>query len=168
MMESFDLYIGTETMLTPQEEADGRYMALALEEAAAAAAEGEVPVGALIVSGDRIIARAHNRPIVLNDPTAHAEILAIRAAAITEGNYRLTGTTLYVTLEPCFMCAGAIIHARIRRVVFGARDPKGGAVVSIGRIFADARLNHSVEFAGGVKEGPCAEILSSFFQQKRL
>ncbi len=144
------------------------YMALALEEAAAAAAEGEVPVGALIVRGGRVVSRDHNRPIALNDPTAHAEILAMRAAARCAGNYRLTGTTLYVTLEPCFMCAGAVIHARIGRVVFGARDPKGGAVVSGGRVFADTRLNHCVEFAGGVMEGPCAEILSSFFRKKRL
>jgi tRNA(adenine34) deaminase len=150
------------------EELDVSCMALALEEAAAAAAEGEVPVGALIVRGEQIIARAHNHPIALNDPTAHAEILAIRAAALYMGNYRLPGTTLYVTLEPCFMCAGAIIHARIGRVVFGAKDPKGGAVVSAGCVFADARLNHRVEFAGGVMEGRCAEILSSFFQQKRL
>ncbi|MFA5182072.1 MAG: tRNA adenosine(34) deaminase TadA [Syntrophales bacterium] len=149
-------------------EADERYMALALEAAAAAAAEGEVPVGAIIVSDGRVIVRAYNRPIALNDPTAHAEILAIRAAAREAGNYRLPGTTLYVTLEPCFMCAGAVIHARIGRVVFGAKDPKGGAVVSIASVFGDARLNHRVEFTGGVMEGRCAEILSSFFQQKRL
>lgn len=157
-----------EMTMTPPGEADMHYMALALEEAAAAAAEGEVPVGALIVRGGRVVSRDHNRPIALNDPTAHAEILAMRAAARCAGNYRLTGTTLYVTLEPCFMCAGAVIHARIGRVVFGARDPKGGAVVSSGRVFADTRLNHRVEFAGGVMEGPCAEILSSFFRKKRL
>ena len=154
--------------MTTHEEKDARYMALALEEAAAAAAEGEVPVGALIVNGGQVIARDHNRPITLIDPTAHAEILVIRAAARYEGNYRLSGTTLYVTLEPCLMCAGAIIHARISRVVFGARDPKGGAVVSVGRTFEDTRLNHHVDFTGGVMEGPCAEILSSFFQQKRI
>ncbi|MCX5827865.1 MAG: tRNA adenosine(34) deaminase TadA [Deltaproteobacteria bacterium] len=154
--------------MTPHGEVDALYMALALEEAATAAAEGEVPVGAIIVSDDRVIARAHNRPIALHDPTAHAEILAIRAAARYAGNYRLSGTTLYVTLEPCLMCAGAVIHARIGRVVFGARDPKGGAVVSLGRVFADTRLNHHVDFTGGVMEGMCAEILSSFFQQKRL
>ena len=154
--------------MTPHEETDARYMALALEEAAAAAAEGEVPVGALIVNGDRVIARDHNRPIILIDPTAHAEILVIRAAARYVGNYRLSGTTLYVTLEPCIMCAGAVIHARIGRVVFGARDPKGGAVVSVGRVFEDTRLNHHVDFTGGVMEGQCAEILSSFFQQKRI
>ncbi|MEI7638851.1 MAG: tRNA adenosine(34) deaminase TadA [Syntrophus sp. (in: bacteria)] len=154
--------------MTTHGEVDALYMALALEEAAAAVAEGEVPVGALIVSDDQVIARAHNRPIALNDPTAHAEILAIRAAARYAGNYRLSGTTLYVTLEPCLMCAGAVIHARIGRVVFGARDPKGGAVVSVGRVFEDTRLNHHVDFTGGVMEGPCTEILSSFFQQKRL
>ncbi|MCK9197534.1 MAG: tRNA adenosine(34) deaminase TadA [Syntrophales bacterium] len=154
--------------MMPHGEMDGLYMALALEEAAAAAAEGEVPVGALIVSDAQIIARAHNRPIALNDPTAHAEILAIRTAARYAGNYRLSGMTLYVTLEPCFMCAGAVIHARIGRVIFGARDPKGGAVVSIGRIFDDKLLNHHVDFTGGIMEGLCSEILSSFFQRKRL
>jgi len=154
--------------MTPHGEADGRYMALALEEAAAAAAAGEVPVGALIVSDGRIIARAHNRPIAMNDPTAHAEILVIRAAARHAGNYRLSGATLYVTLEPCFMCAGAVIHARVSRVVFGAMDPKGGAVVSVGRVFENTLLNHRVDFTGGVMEKQCAEILSSFFQQKRL
>ncbi len=154
--------------MTTHEETDARYMAMALEEAAAAAAEGEVPVGALIVNGGQVIARDHNRPITLIDPTAHAEILVIRAAARYEGNYRLSGMTLYVTLEPCLMCAGAIIHARISRVVFGARDPKGGAVVSVGRTFEDTRLNHHVDFTGGIMEGPCAEILSSFFQQKRI
>jgi tRNA(adenine34) deaminase len=168
MTQNADNYECGEMAVTPQGEVDGRYMALALEEAAAAAAEGEVPVGALIVRDDRVIARAHNRPIALNDPTAHAEILAVRAAARQIDNYRLSGSTLYVTLEPCFMCAGAVIHARIGRVVFGAKDPKGGAVVSIGRVFADTRLNHHVDFAGGVMEGQCAEILSSFFQQKRL
>ncbi len=154
--------------MTPHGEADARFMVLALAEAAVAAAEGEVPVGALIVSDNQIIARAHNRPIALNDPTAHAEILAIRAAAQYTGNYRLSGMTLYVTLEPCLMCAGAVIHARIKRVVFGASDPKGGAVVSVSRVFDDSRLNHIVNFTGGVMEGRCAEILSSFFQRKRL
>ena len=168
MTQNADNYKGSEMTMMPHGEMDGLYMALALEEAAAAAAEGEVPVGALIVSDAQIIARAHNRPIALNDPTAHAEILAIRAAARYAGNYRLSGMTLYVTLEPCLMCAGAVIHARIGRVVFGARDPKGGAVVSIGRVFDDTLLNHHVDFTGGIMEGLCAEILSSFFQQKRL
>jgi len=160
--------MGVELTLPPGGEADMRYMALALEEAAAAAREGEVPVGALIVSDGLVMARDHNRPIAWKDPTAHAEILVIRAAAVQANNYRLSGTTLYVTLEPCFMCAGAIIHARIGRLVFGARDPKGGAVVSVGRVFDDSRLNHRVDYTGGVREGRCAEIMSSFFQQKRL
>ncbi len=168
MTGNSDNYTDTETTMTPHGDLDRRYMDLALEEAAAAAAEGEVPVGALIVSDGQVIARAHNRPIGLNDPTAHAEILAIRSAARQAGNYRLSGTTLYVTLEPCLMCAGAVIHARIGRVVFGASDPKGGAVVSIGRVFTDTRLNHQVDFTGGILAGRCAEILSSFFQQKRL
>jgi tRNA(adenine34) deaminase len=168
MMISADNYANYEMTMTPQGEADMRYMALALEEATVAAAEGEVPIGAIIVSDDQIVARAHNRPIALKDPTAHAEILAIRTAARYTGNYRLSGMTLYVTLEPCFMCAGAVIHARISRVVFGATDLKGGAVVSVGRVFDDVRLNHHVDFTRGILEGPCAEILSSFFQQKRL
>ncbi len=148
--------------------ADVFYMGEALAEAARAAAAGEVPVGAVIVREGRIIARSHNRPLGLNDPTAHAELLAIREAARAMNNYRLLGTTLYTTLEPCLMCAGAMIHARIGRLVFGARDPKGGAVVSVARVFSDCRPNHFVEFLGGVLAERCAEILSSFFMQKRL
>ena len=147
---------------------DAAYMREALAEAEKAAAAGEVPVGAVIVLGGRILARSHNRPIGLNDPTAHAELLAIRAAERIMGNYRLLETTLYTTLEPCLMCAGAMVHARIRRLVFGAPDPKGGAVVSGGRVFTDCRPNHVIEFVGGVLEDRCTEILSSFFKQKRL
>ncbi len=147
---------------------DADFMDAALAEAAKAAAAGEVPVGAIIVREGRIIARAHNRPIGMNDPTAHAEILALREAARAMNNYRLPDTTLYTTLEPCLMCAGAMLHARIGRLVFGARDPKGGAVVSRSRIFTDYRANHFVEWSGGVREEQCAEILSSFFAQKRI
>ncbi|MDI9571282.1 MAG: tRNA adenosine(34) deaminase TadA [Pseudomonadota bacterium] len=147
---------------------DALFMDLALAEAAQAAVAGEVPVGAVVVLDGRVIARAGNRPIGLKDPTAHAEILAIREAARIMGNYRLPGATLYTTLEPCPMCAGAMIHARVRRLVFGARDPKGGAVVSAARIFDEYPGNHAVEYLGGVREERCAEILSSFFMQKRL
>ena len=149
-------------------EDDAFFMDLALAEAAAAAAAGEVPVGAVIVLAGRVIARAGHRPISLKDPTAHAEILAIREAARITDNYRLPGTILYTTLEPCPMCAGAMIHARVCRLVFGTRDPKGGAVVSAARMFDDYPGNHVVEYLGGVREESCAEILSSFFMQKRL
>lgn len=143
-------------------------MRLALEEACLARDAGEVPVGAVIVRGEELLGQAHNSPVSLNDPSAHAEVLAIRRAAALLGNYRLTGATLYVTIEPCLMCAGAILQARIERVVFGAADPKGGAVVSLYRLFDDRRLNHSVEVTQGVLQEACAEILSGFFRAKRL
>jgi tRNA(adenine34) deaminase len=143
-------------------------MRIALEEAALAAAKGEVPVGAVIVRDGRLLARAHNRPVASQDPSAHAEILAIRQAAAETANYRLVGTTLYVTIEPCLMCAGAILQARIGRVVFGAADSKGGAVVSLYRLFEDGRLNHAVAVSQGVLAAPCAEILSGFFRGKRI
>jgi tRNA(adenine34) deaminase len=147
---------------------DEAAMTLALEEAARARAAGEVPVGAVIVREGALLASAHNGPISLNDPSAHAEILAIRRATAGAGNYRLTGATLYVTLEPCLMCAGAILQARLARVVFGAADPKGGAVVSLYRIFEDGRFNHRVAVTEGVLREACAEILSGFFRQKRV
>jgi len=147
---------------------DEKLILLALEEAALSLKEGEVPVGAIITSGKEIIAKAHNRPIALNDPSAHAEMLAIRMAAEKTGNYRLPEASLYVTLEPCIMCVGAIIQARIGRIVFGAEDPKTGAVVSLYNILNDKRLNHSVEVCGGVYREACAEILSRFFRQKRV
>ena len=149
-------------------EIDEKWMELALEEAALAREAGEVPVGAVIVRGEELLARAHNRPISLHDPSAHAEILAIRRAAAAAGNYRLAGTTLYATLEPCIMCAGAIIHARIERLVFGAADPKNGAAVSLYRLFEDRRFNHTVAVTVGVLQEACAEILSGFFREKRL
>ena len=149
-------------------ETDEKWMRLALEEAALAWSAGEVPVGAVIVGGEELLSRAHNAPIAYNDPSAHAELLAIRQAAAARGNYRLTGTTLYATLEPCPMCAGAIIQARIGRVVFGARDPKNGAVVSLYRLFEDRRLNHAVAVTDGILREACAEILSGFFREKRL
>ena len=147
---------------------DDIFMEIALEEARCALAEGEVPIGAVITRGNEMIARAHNRPIAAHDPSAHAEIAAIREAATARGNYRLTGTTLYVTLEPCIMCAGAIIQARIDRLVFGARDKKGGGIVSLYNLLNDERLNHFVTITEGVRGETCAEILSGFFRGKRI
>lgn len=143
-------------------------MKLALTEAQKGLVEGEVPVGAVIVLDNRVIARAHNKPVSLNDPSAHAEVLALRKAAKKIGNYRLTGAEMYVTLEPCVMCSGAVLNARIKRIVFGARDPKGGAVVSLFRMLEDKRLNHSVEVVHGIMEEACSEILSRFFREKRI
>lgn len=142
-------------------------MRMALGEAESALESGEVPVGAVITTEGRVLARTHNSPILMKDPTAHAEILAIREAANRTGNYRLHGTTLYVTIEPCPMCAGAIIHARIARLVFGATDPKGGALSLYGML-NDRKLNHFVEVTGGVLKEKCSEILSRFFQEKRI
>ena len=147
---------------------DEKFIDLAIEEASLAFMEGEVPVGAVITRGNEILAKSHNRSISMKDPSAHAEILAIRRAAHMLGNYRLTGTTLYVTLEPCIMCAGAIVQARIQRVVFGADDPKGGGIVSLYGILHDKRLNHSVDVRSGIKKDACSEILSRFFREKRI
>jgi len=147
--------------------ADVSLMQVALEEARAAAAAGEVPIGALIVLGDKILARAGNRTIRDGDPTAHAEILVIREAALLLRNYRMPGTTLYVTIEPCSMCAGAIIQARIPRLVYGADDPKGGAVRSCFEVLSNTSLNHQVEVTSGVLAEDCASILQSFFAARR-
>ena len=143
-------------------------MSLALEEAGLAYDEGEVPIGAVLTLGDEIIARGHNRSIALSDPTAHAEILTLRSGGEKMGNYRLPGATLYVTLEPCLMCAGAILQARLARVVFGAFDPKAGAVTSLYQVLHDERINHSVEITCGVHKELCGEILSRFFREKRV
>ncbi len=149
-------------------ETDDHFMGQALEEARRALGAGEVPVGAVVVGEDgKILAQAHNFPISLNDPTAHAEILALRQAAEILGNYRLPGATLYVTMEPCLMCTGALIYARIRRLVFGAPDPKAGACVSLYRIPEDPRLNHHIEVTGGVREAECRELVQEFFREKR-
>ena len=129
--------------------------------------EGEVPVGAVLVKDDNIIAEGWNHPIATHDPTAHAEIMALRNAAKKMGNYRLINTTLYVTLEPCVMCAGAIIHARVSKVVFGASDPKTGAAGSMFDILGTEKLNHKVEIESGVLEQECAEKLKIFFKAKR-
>ena len=146
---------------------DSEFMGLALDLAREAGAAGEVPVGALIVWGGEVVGRGFNQPVSRHDPTAHAEIMALRDAATRLGNYRLPGCSLYVTLEPCAMCAGAIMHARIDRVVFGARDPKTGAAGSVIDLFAEARLNHHATIVGGVLAAECGSLLSSFFGARR-
>lgn len=143
------------------------YMQEALKLAAQAAAAGEVPVGAVVVKDGAIIGRGYNQPIAGVDPTAHAEITAMRDAAKTLGNYRLTDCDLYVTLEPCVMCSGAIMHARIRRVIFGARDPKTGACGSAIDLFAQAHLNHHAEVNGGMLADEAVALLQDFFSQRR-
>jgi len=142
-------------------------MGVALEEAQRAGDEGEVPVGAVLVSGGKVIGRGRNRPIALSDPTAHAEILAIRQGANLTGNYRLPGATLFVTVEPCPMCAGALIQARVKRLVYGAEDPKAGGVRSLYFLLEDERLNHRVEVTAGVLLEECREVLRRFFQERR-
>ena len=146
---------------------DVQYMRLALEQARAAATAGEVPVGAVLVMGDRIIARAANRTIADCDPTAHAEIIALREAARELGNYRLGGATLYVTLEPCSMCAGAMVQARIARLMYGCDDPKGGAVRSCFAVLDHPMLNHRVEVTSGVLAEECAAAIQAFFAAHR-
>lgn len=146
---------------------DSRWMDHALQLAQRAAAEGEVPVGAVLVKDGDILGEGWNRPIGLHDPSAHAEMLALRAAGARIGNYRLPGTTLYVTLEPCVMCAGLITHARVQRLVFGAADPKAGAVHSLYDVIGTPRLNHVVEWTGGVREPECATLLRDFFRARR-
>jgi len=146
---------------------DERFMRAALREAARAMKEEEVPVGAVVVHEGRILARAHNRSIHLNDPTAHAEILALRRAARKLGNYRLAGCSLYVTIEPCAMCAGAIVQARVQRVVFGTADPKAGAGGSVLPVLNHPKLNHRAEVRSGVLKEECASILREFFRHRR-
>ena len=142
-------------------------MARAIAEARRAAEAGEVPVGAVVAIGGAIAGAGHNRPIAAKDPTAHAEIAAIRAAATAVGEYRLAGASLYVTLEPCVMCVGAIINARIARVYYGARDEKAGALGSVYDIGRDGRLNHRIEAYGGLMESECAALLRDFFRARR-
>lgn len=148
-------------------EADLRWMRHALTLAQRAEAAGEVPVGAVLVKNDEIIGEGWNQPIGLHDPSAHAEMIALRAAGTYQQNYRLTDSTLYVTLEPCIMCAGAILHARLARVVFGAYDPKAGAVSSVYDVLTVPRLNHSLICEGGVLEQECSELLRGFFRSRR-
>jgi tRNA(adenine34) deaminase len=145
-----------------------RYMRAALEQALLGREAGEVPIGAVVVIDDEIVARAFNRPIGAVDPTAHAEVLVLRDAARAIGNYRLTGARIYVTIEPCLMCVGAMIHARVGEVVFGAMEPRAGALVSACRALEVPGLNHQFEVAGGVLEQECRDLIQQFFREKRV
>src|SRR5436305_3410779 len=147
--------------------ADELWMNEALQEALAARAENEVPIGAVVLCGDRIVGRGHNRTISDNDPTAHAEIVALRAAARAIGNHRLIECEMFATLEPCPMCAGALVHARLRRLVYGADDPKAGAVRSVVAVLNAPQLNHQMELVAGVPAGRSADLLQSFFRERR-
>ncbi len=147
---------------------DDDFMRHALALARHGAEQGEVPVGAVLVSGDgRILGEGYNRPICSHDPTGHAEVIALREGAAALGNYRLLDTTLYVTLEPCIMCAGAIVHARVKRLVYGAADPKGGAAGSVFDVFASGKVNHRVIVDGGVLAEECGAVLTEFFRARR-
>lgn len=146
---------------------DQAWMRHALKLARRAAELGEVPVGAVLVRGEEAIAEGWNRPIASHDPSAHAEMVALREAAQTLRNYRLNGLTLYVTLEPCVMCAGAMVHARLDRLVYGAADPKAGAVNSVYDVIANPRLNHTLEWTGGVLADECGAVLQEFFRARR-
>ncbi len=148
-------------------EEDIYYMRMALEEAGIAFAEGEVPVGAVLTKNGDVVARAHNCRESSHDPTGHAEIMALRSGANENSGWRLTDATLYVTKEPCIMCAGAMVNARLGRLVYGCKDAKGGAVDSLYNLLSDGRLNHQVEVISGVLEEECAEILKRFFQERR-
>ena len=151
----------------PEIQQDRRFMRRALELAQNARAAGEVPIGAVLTMDGAVIGEGYNRPISNHDPTAHAEVQALRDAAERRGNYRLPGAVLYVTLEPCAMCAGAIMHARVARVVFGAPDPKTGACGSVVNLFAEARLNHHAQVQGGVLAEECGALLRAFFASRR-
>jgi tRNA(adenine34) deaminase len=151
----------------PEKETDTYFMRIALEEAVLAFNEGEVPVGAVLAKGGAILSKAHNCKESSNDPTGHAEILAIRSGAGGDSKWRLTDATLYVTKEPCVMCAGAMVNARLGRLVYGCKDEKGGAVNSLYTLLSDKRLNHQVEVISGVLEEECVEILKRFFRGKR-
>jgi tRNA(adenine34) deaminase len=146
---------------------DEQWMRYALHRALQAGERGEVPVGAVVVVGGGLVAEGSNEPIATNDPTAHAEIVAIRRAAAELGNYRLTGATLYVTIEPCQMCVGAMIHARVARLIYGAPEPKAGAIESAMRAHEHPALNHRMEVAGRVLEAECREVMQRFFEARR-
>jgi tRNA(adenine34) deaminase len=150
-----------------QAELDRQFMEQALEQAQLAAAGGEVPVGAVIVRNGVVLSKAFNKPITNHDPSAHAEMLALRHAALSEENYRLPGTTLYVTLEPCTMCAGAMLHARVDRIVYGAADPKTGAAGSVLDVFSSKQINHQTVIEGGVMGEECGQLLRDFFKERR-
>ena len=146
---------------------DELYMRMALEEAQKAGQNGEVPVGAILVKGDQVLARDHNRCIEYNDPTAHAEILVLREGGKASGNYRLNETVMYVTAEPCPMCASAMVHGRVSKLVFGTLEPKFGAIESKFQFLKDSSLNHRVEVEGGILEKECGEVLKAFFKERR-
>jgi tRNA(adenine34) deaminase len=150
-----------------QAELDRQFMQQALDQAKLAAAAGEVPVGAVLVRDGQVISTGFNRPITNSDPSAHAEMMALRAAAQSESNYRLPGTTLYVTLEPCTMCAGAMLHARVGRVVFGSPDPKTGAAGSVLNVFSEKQINHQTQVEGGIMSEECGQVLRDFFKGRR-
>lgn len=150
-----------------QAELDQQYMRMAIEQAQLAAQSGEVPVGAVLVKDGQVISKAFNKPIANHDPSAHAEMLALREAALAEENYRIPGCTLYVTLEPCAMCSGAMLHARIYRVVYGASDPKTGAAGSVLDIFASKQINHQTSVEGGIMSEECGQLLRDFFKGRR-
>lgn len=152
---------------SPEADDDRLWMARALEQARASWGRGEVPVGAVLVRDGRLLAEGHNLTFTLSDPTAHAEVVAIRAAAADQGDFRLNDSTLYVTLEPCAMCSGAIVLARVPRVVYGAADPKAGMVGTLGNLLQDARLNHRCEVTAGVLADASAELLRAFFRARR-
>ncbi|MGH6830692.1 MAG: tRNA adenosine(34) deaminase TadA [Methylocella sp.] len=154
-------------LLQDQNEIDRFFMSFALDEARQAGNEDEVPVGAIVVIDRQIVGRGHNRPIGQNDPTAHAEIIALRDAAGGIGNYRLTGATIYVTIEPCAMCAGAIVNARIERLVYGAADLRAGGVDTVFRICTNSSLNHRVEVTSGVRADEARDVMQAFFKQRR-
>jgi tRNA(adenine34) deaminase len=143
------------------------FMRAALEQARLGLAAGEVPIGAVVEMNGAIVARAYNQPIAASDPTAHAEVLALRAAAADVGNYRLTGARVYVTVEPCLMCVGALVHARVQEVVFGAVEPRWGALVSILRGHEIPGVNHRITVTGGVLEADCRDLIQRFFREKR-
>ena len=146
---------------------DQQYMRMAIEQAQLAAQAGEVPVGAVLVRDGQVIAKAFNKPIANHDPSAHAEMLALREAALAQENYRIPGSTLYVTLEPCAMCSGAMLHSRIDRVVFGAPDPKTGAAGSVLDLFASKQINHQTSVEGGIMSEECGQLLRDFFKGRR-
>jgi tRNA(adenine34) deaminase len=150
-----------------QADLDQQFMALAIEQANCAALAGEVPVGAVLVRDGQVLAKAFNQPIGLHDPSAHAEMQVLRAAGQAESNYRLPGTTLYVTLEPCAMCGGAMLHARVERVVYGAPDPKTGAAGSALNLFSNQQINHQTQVEGGVLAEECGQVLKRFFKERR-
>ena len=150
-----------------QAELDRQFMQQALDQAKLAAIAGEVPVGAVLVRDGQIIAQGFNQPIGNSDPSAHAEMMTLRSAAQAESNYRLPGTTLYVTLEPCTMCAGAMLHARVDRVVFGASDPKTGAAGSVLNVFSEKQINHQTQVEGGIMGEECGQVLRDFFKERR-